>query len=42
MFGPWVLNRYNVIDTRIRPVKMRQTYQQEMKYLFELCGCAHR
>jgi len=27
-----------VIDTRIRPLAMRQTYTQEMKYLCELCG----
>lgn len=28
----------NVIDVRIRPLKMRQTYRQEMKWLVELCG----
>jgi hypothetical protein len=28
----------NVIAERIRPVKQRQTYRQEMKYLLELCG----
>ena len=28
----------NVAAERIRPVKMRQTYRQEMKYLLELCG----
>lgn len=28
----------NVVDERIRPVKMRQTYRQEMTYLLELCG----
>lgn len=28
----------NVIDERVRPLKMRQTYRQEMKYLLELCG----
>lgn len=28
----------NVIDERVRPVAMRQTYRQEMKYLVELCG----
>ena len=27
-----------VIDERIRPLKMRQTYRQEMKYLLELTG----
>ena len=28
----------NVIAERIRPLTMRQTYRQEMKYLAELCG----
>lgn len=28
----------NVVEERIRPVKQRQTYRQEMKYLLELCG----
>lgn len=28
----------NVVDERIRPLKMRQTYRQEMKYLLELTG----
>ncbi|MBQ0011765.1 MAG: class I SAM-dependent methyltransferase [Clostridiales bacterium] len=28
----------NVIDVRIRPVTMRQTYRQEMMWLIELCG----
>ena len=28
----------NVVDVRIRPLAMRQTYKQEMKYLAELCG----
>ncbi len=28
----------NVIGERVRPLKMRQTYRQEMKYLLELCG----
>ena len=27
-----------VVEERIRPVKMRQTYRQEMKYLLELTG----
>ena len=27
-----------VIETRIRPLKMRQTYRQEIKYLLELTG----
>lgn len=26
----------NVIDTRIRPIQMRQTYKTEMEYLIEL------
>lgn len=28
----------NVTETRIRPLAMRNTYRQEMEYLFELCG----
>ena len=28
----------NVISERVRPVLMRQTYRQEMKWLIELCG----
>ena len=28
----------NVVEERVRPVKMRQTYRQEMKYLLELTG----
>lgn len=28
----------NVIVERVRPLKMRQTYRQEMIYLLELCG----
>lgn len=28
----------NIIDVRIRGNHMRQTYMQEMQYLFELCG----
>ena len=27
-----------VVDRRIRPLKMRQTYKQELLYLIELCG----
>ena len=27
-----------VLAERIRPLKMRQTYVQELLYLFELCG----
>ena len=28
----------NVIDVRVRPLKMRQSYRQEIKWLVELCG----
>ena len=28
----------NVTEERVRPLKMRQTYRQEMKYLPELTG----
>jgi len=28
----------NIIAERIRPLKMRQSYKQELKYLIELCG----
>ena len=28
----------NVKDVRVRPLRMRQTYRQEMMYLAELCG----
>lgn len=28
----------NVIGERIHPLKMRQTYRQEMKYILEMCG----
>ena len=42
MYGNWkfeTLNDHNeTIETRIRPVSMRQTYRQEMLYLIELCG----
>ena len=42
MFGNWkfeTLDEFgNVICERIRPIKMRQSYKQEMMYLFELCG----
>ena len=42
MSGNWkfeTLDDYgNVIDERVRPLKMRQTYRQEMKYLLELTG----
>ena len=30
--------RGEIIDERIRPLMMRQTYRQEMKWLIELCG----
>lgn len=42
MSGNWKFetldNAGNVVEERIRPVKQRQTYRQEMKYLLELCG----
>ena len=42
MSGNWKFVTYNdsneIIDERIRPLKMRQTYKQEMLYLIELCG----
>ena len=42
MSGNWKFetldDKGNVIAERIRPLKMRQTYRQEMKYLAELCG----
>ena len=42
MSGNWKFETYNdkdeVIGERIRPLKMRQTYKQEMLYLIELCG----
>lgn len=42
MFGNWkfeTLDEFdNVVSERIRPLKMRQSYKQEMIYLFELCG----
>ena len=42
MSGNWKFEtldeKGNVIDTRIRPLVMRQTYTQEMRYLCELCG----
>ena len=28
----------NVEEERVRPLRMRQTYRQEMKYLLELTG----
>lgn len=42
MGGNWMFETLddvgNVLEERIRPVKMRQTYRQEMNYLLELCG----
>ena len=42
MSGNWkfetVDDNGEIIETRIRPLKMRQTYRQEMKYLLELTG----
>ena len=42
MFGNWKFETFdaagNVIAERIRPLKMRQTYKQELLYLIELCG----
>lgn len=42
MYGNWKFETYdedgNVIAKRIRPLMMRQTYRQEMKWLIELCG----
>lgn len=42
MFGNWKFETYdadgNMIAERIRPLKMRQTYNQELLYLIELCG----
>lgn len=42
MYGNWKFETLdeagNVIAERVRPLKMRQTYRQEMTYLAELCG----
>lgn len=42
MHGNWKFETLDgdgrVIDRRIRPLSMRQTYSQELKYLIELCG----
>ena len=42
MSGNWKFETLDdngkVIAERVRPLKMRQTYRQEMKYLAELCG----
>ena len=41
-YGNWKFETLDknggVIGERIRPLKMRQTYKQEMLYLAELCG----
>jgi len=42
MHGNWKFETLDaegsVIDERIRPLAMRQTYSQELRYLLELCG----
>jgi len=42
MAGNWKFETYDadghVVSERIRPLRMRQTYKQEMMYLAELCG----
>lgn len=42
MHGNWKFETLdddgNVIGERVRPLTMRQTYRQEMRYLAELCG----
>ncbi len=42
MYGNWKFETLdaegNVIGERVRPLRMRQTYRQEMLYLAELCG----
>ena len=42
MHGNWKFETLddsgNVVSERIRPLTMRQTYRQEMKWLIELCG----
>jgi len=42
MHGNWKFETYNengeIIGERIRPILMRHTYRQEMKWLAELCG----
>lgn len=42
MGGSWKFETFDengeMIGQRIRPLKMRQTYKQEMLYLIELCG----
>ena len=42
MFGNWKFETFddsgNKISERVRPLKMRQTYKQELLYLIELCG----
>ena len=42
MYGNWKFETLDanrqVVAQRVRPLKMRQTYKQEMLYLIELCG----
>ena len=42
MSGSWKFETLddagNIISERVRPLKMRQTYKQELMYLIELCG----
>ncbi len=42
MYGNWKFETYDdagkKIAERVRPLKMRQTYKQELLYLIELCG----
>ena len=42
MYGNWKFETLDeagqVVAERVRPLKMRQTYKQEMLYLIELCG----
>lgn len=42
MHGNWKFETLddagNVVSERVRPLKMRQSYRQEIRYLLELCG----
>ena len=42
MFGNWKFETFddegNKIAERVRPLKMRQTYKQELLYLIKFCG----
>ena len=42
MSGNWKFetldDKGNTVEERVRPLKMRQTYRQEIKYLLELTG----